>query len=105
MATSYKSDFSSHKQNDFSWINEISNETLIKILIKKNLIQANELIEMERHSRAQPVKENSSKHHHHSSPLKHFASKHKWSRWLTCCIFGWEWKKAKSSSHNNPDHY
>lgn len=100
-----KSDFSSKKQDDLSWITEISKESLITVLIQKNILQANDLIETERHSRAHPSKKTYSTHHHHSSPFKRFASHHKWTRQITGRLFGWEWKKVKTSSQTHQDHY
>jgi hypothetical protein len=99
-----KPSFSSQNPDDLSWISEISRETLIKVLIRKNIIIPNDLIEEERHTRAQPSPKPATIHHHHSSHLKRFASHHKWGRRITARLFGWEWKKVKPTSTNNPDH-
>lgn len=98
-----KNESFSKTPKDFSWIDEISKETIIKVLIHKNITTPKELVDMERQSRR---KSPMSHHTHHSSSLlKRLVSKKRWARKITHILFGWEWKKVKTNSDELVDSY
>lgn len=99
-----KSDSFSKTQKDFSWIDEISKETIIKVLIHKNITNPKELVDLEQQARR---KSHAIHHtnHHSSSPLKRLASKKRWARKLTHILLGWEWKKVKTTTNEQVDSY
>ena len=94
---------SSKRILDFSFANEISVATLVRLLVKKGIFTVDEVVSEEVKTRSK--KSDSSQdesRQRKSSRLKRFASRHRWSRQLTASIFGWHWKRVKvrSTSEN-----
>jgi len=96
-----------NSQFDFSWIEKISFPTIIRLLVEKNILTPNEIIEKERKLRLSAKNESdaSRKHsnHHHRSPIKNFAAQYRWSRYLTSKLLGWHWKKSKTRIEESQD--
>lgn len=92
---------SSRPKLDQTFSNEISTATLVKLLIRKNVLSPSEILEEERETRRLKIDEHNKthaklqKHKHKRARFKKWASKHRWSRRLTSKLFGWEWKKVK----------
>ncbi len=84
----------------------ISLETVINMLVKKNICSVEELFRLEGKVREQnrnltrttvvstENSHNSNSRHH---GLKKAMSKHRWTRRLGTALFGWKWKKVKKS--------
>ncbi len=83
----------------------ISVETIVTMLVKKNICSAEELFMLEGRIQEQNRLnkknnfvsiQNNIEHTHHSA-LKRIMSKRRWTRRLTTALFGWKWKKVKKS--------
>ena len=87
---------------DLEFAKEISKETLVKLLVAKGLLSVPELLDEEKKTRTSSLPQQA--HHVEQNEtaknkgLRHFASKHRWSRNMTTFLFGWQWKKIKSVS-------
>lgn len=107
MIDNYSDD--SDKKNfppDYSFSNEISTATLVKVLIRKGILTPSEILDEERNTRLDILEEYNKtkkikKHRHKRSKLKKWAARHRWSRRLTTKIFGWEWKKVRHYHYIN----
>ena len=103
---------SANPQFDFSWIENISLGTIIRLLVEKDILTPNEIIEKERKLRLSAKNEFRALHpqshhsrHHHSSPIKNLAAQHRWSRYITSKLFGWHWKKSKTLNKDIKDQH
>ena len=83
----------------------ISLETVINMMVKKNICSVEELFRMEGKIREQNknlnkanfVSIDSSREHSSHTGLKRIMSKRRWTRRLGTALFGWKWKKVKKS--------
>ena len=83
----------------------ISLETIVNILVKKNICTTEELFMLE--GKIQEQNKNSIKNnfvsvkngdeHSSYSGLKRVMSKRRWTRRLGTALFGWKWRKVKKS--------
>jgi len=83
----------------------ISVETIVNILVKKNICTTEELFILE--GRIQEQNRNNRKNnfvsvkngddHTSYSGLKRIMSKRRWTRRLGTALFGWKWRKVKKS--------
>lgn len=82
---------------DDAWVEEISQKTVIKVLLKKGVVTARELLDAEKQNRAHPSHKSFQSSHRPNSWIKRFAAHYRWSRRLTHLLFGWDWKRVKAS--------
>jgi hypothetical protein len=94
----------------------ISLQAVVTVLVKKGIVTAEELYEIEKQIRterrealaapvvsipskpnptSQPSHNKTRTHHHRDSGLKRIMSKRRWTRRLGTFLFGWQWKKVK----------
>ena len=92
------SDRKSESVQDFSFANEISTSTLVRLLVRKGIFTVDEIVteEVRERSDTPPANRTSNKSQNHkSSWLRRKAAHHRWSRRLTARLFGWEWRRVK----------
>jgi hypothetical protein len=89
---------------------QISLEAVINVLVQRGICSEAELFSEEKRLRAVqqtmaglafvPVHTEHPGHEHHKehNALRHWASRHRWSRRIGTALFGWKWRKIK----NNP---
>ncbi len=100
------SSHSSGTHQDISFSDEISTTTLVKLLVRKGILTTKEVLEEERVTRLHnqvidaKIEHHIANKHRKHSRFKKWASKHKWSRRLTARLFGWEWKRSKSTTNS-----
>ena len=94
-------------KRDYTWTDEISPSTIIRLLVEKGILTPHEIIEEERRARSlgrkKDARQPNGKMAWLSIPVRRLASKHRWSRRLTSFLFGWQWKKAKHPLHKEYD--
>lgn len=86
---------------------QLSLEAVINVLVQRGMCTEEELVTEEKRLRAVrqtmaglafvPVqtKHSAPTHHKEYSALRHWASRHRWSRRLGSTLFGWKWRKIK----------
>lgn len=91
-------------------LDQLSLEAVVNILVQRGICTETELLTEEKRLRAVrqtmaglafiPVQTKHTGHAHQKehSALRHWASRHRWSRRLGSALFGWKWRKIK----NNP---
>lgn len=91
-------------------LDQLSLEAVVNILVHRGICTEAELLTEEKRLRAVrqtmaglafiPVQTKHAGHAHQKehSALRHWASRHRWSRRLGSALFGWKWRKIK----NNP---
>ena len=83
----------------------ISVETIVNMLVKKNICTAEELFMLEGTIKEQNHDNNQNSfvsikydaHQSNQTRLKRLMSKRRWTRRLGTALFGWKWKKVKKS--------
>jgi len=94
------------QENDFvPEADVISLETIVNILVKKNICTKEELFMLEgriqeqiRHNKKNNyVSIRKDDDHSNYTGLKRFMSRRRWTRRLGTALFGWKWKKVKKS--------
>jgi hypothetical protein len=93
------SDRKSEPVQDFSFANEISTSTLVRLLVRKGIFTVDEIVteEVRERSNTSSVNRTASdkSQNHKTSWLRRKASHYRWSRRLTARLFGWEWRRVK----------
>ena len=85
---------------DYSFAQEISTATVVKLLVSKGILSLQEILEEEKktrsHSIINPATTKDKTGHQKNHGIRKLASKYRWSRRVTSLIFGWQWKKSKT---------
>ena len=95
---------------DFSFAQEISTATVVRLLVSKGIVSLKEILEEEKNTRAHmtmhAAEETNPPAHHKHKCIRRLAAKHRWSRRLTSLLFGWQWRKSRTapSSSENSEH-
>ena len=93
---------------DFSFANQISPGTLVRLLIRKGILTVEEIIDEEKKAREHsqtkipPHSFQATQRHRHAF-LKRFFARYKFTRKLSSRLFGWEWKKRYKKPILPPD--
>ena len=85
---------------DFSFADRISVATLVRLLISKGILSADEIVKEEQRTRSNEIPE---RDYSRSGRLKRLSARFRWSRRLTSLFFGWEWKKVHSKASKSED--
>ena len=80
---------------DYQFADSISLSTLVKSLVEKGIVSAEELIafEKELQNARQRAKLKEKKNNNYQNWIRQKARKSRWMRRITARLFGWEWKK------------